>query len=366
MTTTHTPPTDTARTEACAERVFGWIIGAEQTTALYLGDRLGWYRSLADDGPATPGELARRTGTAPRYAREWLEQQAVCGLLDVDDPSAAPDDRRFTLPAAHVPVLVDPDSDTYLPPAARMLTASQRRVDDLLDAYRHGHGVSWEQLGTDAREGQGDMNRGLLLTGLARDHLPALPAVDAALRDGGRVADVGCGLGWSAIGIARGYPTATVDGFDVDAPSVEAARDNAAAHGVADRVRFHHADMGTAEHGGGYDLVCAFECVHDMPDPVAVLTAMRRAVAPGGTVLIMDEKVADEFAPDGDEIEQLFYGFSLLCCLPDGLSTPGSVGTGTVMRRSTLDDYARAAGFAGVEVLDELDNDMFRFYRLRP
>ena len=118
MTTTHTPITDTARTEACAEKVFGWIIGAEQTTALYLGDRLGWYRSLADDGPATPGELARRTGTAPRYAREWLEQQAVSGLLEVDDPAAAPDDRRFSVPAAHVPVLADPDSDAFIPPFA--------------------------------------------------------------------------------------------------------------------------------------------------------------------------------------------------------------------------------------------------------
>ena len=101
-----------------------------------------------------------------------------------------------------------------------------------------------------------------------------------------------------------------------------------------------------------------------MPDPVAVLAGMRRAVAPGGTVLIMDEKVAEAFAPDGDEVERLFYGFSLMCCLPDGLSTPGSVGTGTVMRRSTLEEYARAAGFTAVEVLDDLDNDIFRFYRL--
>jgi SAM-dependent methyltransferase len=355
-----------AATDACAERVFGWILGMEQTTALYLGDRLGWYRSLAEDGPATAPELASRTGTAARYAREWLEYQAVSGILTVDDPAAGPDDRRFTLPAAHVPVLADLDSEAVLTPFARILVASLRRIDDLLDAYRTGGGVSWEALGDDAREGQAAQNRPLLLHALGRDLLPRLGDVDAALRGGGRVADVGCGEGWSAIGIARAYPDVRVDGFDLDAASVVAARRHAEQHGVADRVRFRQEDMAAVGVDAGYELVCAFECVHDMPDPVGVLASMRRAVAPGGTVLVMDEKVAEAFAPDGDEVEQLFYGFSLMCCLPDGLSTPGSVGTGTVMRRSTLEGYARAAGFRGVEVLDDLDQEIFRFYRLLP
>jgi len=360
MTTTEAP---THTTDACAETVFGWILGMEQTTALYLGDRLGWYRSLAGDGPATAGELAARTGTAARYAREWLEYQAVSGMLTVDDPTADADDRRFAMPDAHVPVLADLDSEAVLTPFARILVASLRRIDDLLDAYRTGGGVTWEALGDDAREGQAEQNRPLLRNALSRDYLPLLGEVDAALRAGGRVADVGCGEGWSGIGIARGYPAARVDGFDVDAASVDAARRHAEAEGVADRVRVHHADVASAE-PGAYDLVCAFECVHDMPDPVAVLAAMRRAASPDGTILIMDEKVADAFTPDGDEVERLFYGFSLMCCLPDGLSTDGSVGTGTVMRRSTLEGYAREAGYSGVEVLDELENDIFRFYRL--
>ncbi|MDN5914343.1 MAG: class I SAM-dependent methyltransferase [Pseudonocardia sp.] len=368
MTTTDvlTTSVPTRTTETCAETVFGWILGMEQTTALYLGDRLGWYRSLAEDGPATAGELAARTGTADRYAREWLEHQAVSGMLTVNDPAAAASRRRYTMPAAHVPVLADLDSDTVLTPFARILVASLRRIDDLLAAYRSGGGVSWQDLGDDAREGQADQNRHLLLHALAREYLPLLGDVDAALRAGGRVADVGCGEGWSAIGIARGYPRCRVDAVDVDDASVAAARRHAGEHGVTDRVTIRHADMAAAAADGGYDLVCAFECVHDMPDPVAVLTAMRRAVARGGTVLVMDEKVADTFTPDGDELERLFYGFSLMCCLPDGLSTPGSVGTGTVLRRSVLEEYARAAGFGSVEVLDELDHDMFRFYRLHP
>ena len=156
-----------------------------------------------------------------------------------------------------------------------------------------------------------------------------------------------------------------MDGFDVDAASVEAGAANAEADGVADRVRVHHAERGRAPRPARYDLVCAFECVHDMPDPVSVLAAMRRAGAAGGTVLIMDEKVADAFAPDGDEVERLFYGFSLMCCLPDGLSTARLGGHRHGHAPSTLEEYARAAGFAGVEVLDELENDIFRFYRLR-
>ncbi|MDQ4115641.1 MAG: SAM-dependent methyltransferase, partial [Actinomycetota bacterium] len=166
MTTTDSTATHT--TEDCAETVFGWILGMEQTTAVYLGDRLGWYRSLAQDGPATAAELAARTDTAARYAREWLEQQAVCGMLTVDDPAAAEPDRRYTLPAAHAPVLADLDSDTILTPFARILVASLRRIDDLLAAYRSGGGVSWHDLGDDAREGQAAQNRHLLLHALSR------------------------------------------------------------------------------------------------------------------------------------------------------------------------------------------------------
>jgi 2-polyprenyl-3-methyl-5-hydroxy-6-metoxy-1,4-benzoquinol methylase len=156
---------------------------------------------------------------------------------------------------------------------------------------------------------------------MASQDLASVPEIDAVLRAGGRVADVGCGMGWSSIGIARAYPQARVDGFDVDEPSVEQARRNAEEAGVGDRVRFTTVDAAAAGEPGGYDLVAAFECVHDLADPVAVLAAMRRMVRPGGTVLVVDEKVADRFTAPGDAIERLMYGYSLTCCLPDGLST---------------------------------------------
>ena len=154
-----------------------------------------------------------------------------------------------------------------------------------------------------------------------------------------------------------------MDGYDLDAPSIEAARRNAVEAGVADRVRFHAGRRGRRV-TGRYDLVIAFECIHDLPDPVSVLAAMRRLAGPDGVVLVMDERVAETFTAPGDEVEQLMYGYSLMCCLPDGMAHARSVGTGTVMRPDTLRRYAAAAGFAGVEVLADRD-DFFRFYRLR-
>ncbi|MGY1601890.1 class I SAM-dependent methyltransferase [Geodermatophilus sp. SYSU D00815] len=360
MTTTEPDPVVQG---ALADRLLGAVIGTFEVAAVELGVRLGWYRALAQ-APATAPELAGRTGTEARYAREWLEQQAVAGYLAVDDVRAAPDARRYTLPEEHRRILVDEVDPLYMAPMPRLALAFTRNLEKLVEVYRGGRGLGWHEMGPDAWEGQAAVNRPFFLTALVPDVLATLPDVDAALRGGGRVADVGCGMGWSSVGIATGYPTARVDGYDVDVPSVEQAQRNALEAGVADRVRFHVVDVGDVAEDGAYDLALAFECVHDLPDPVAVLAAMRRMVRPGGTVLVADERVAEEFTAPGDEIERLMYGYSLFCCLPDGLSTRPSVGTGTVMRPATLERYARTAGFVGIEVLP-VENDFFRFYRLR-
>jgi 2-polyprenyl-3-methyl-5-hydroxy-6-metoxy-1,4-benzoquinol methylase len=361
MTTTQTPPSGTAAD--LAERILAGVTATLELAALQLGVELGWYRALAQ-APATAPELAERTGSDARYAREWLEQQAVAGMLTVDDVRAGPDARRYTLPEEYHGVLVDDLDLSHMPPFARVALAFVRNLPRLREVYRTGGGLSWAEMGPDAREAQGDANRPYFLGPMAREDLRQIPGVDDALRAGGRVADVGCGMGWSAIGIALAYPQARVEGFDIDEPSVEQARRNAEQAGVADRVRFTTVDAGSAVgEAGAYDLVTAFECVHDMPDPVAVLGAMRGLARPEGTVLVVDEKVAEQFTAPGDEIERLMYGYSLACCLPDGLSTRPSVGTGTVMRPSTLERYARDAGFSGLEVLP-IDNDFFRFYRL--
>ena len=362
--TSSTPSPTSSPTESAAERVLGAVLGAVDLLSIYLGDRLGYYRSLADEGPATAARLAARTGTDPRYAREWLEQQAVTSLLVVD-PSSSPgdDDPVFALPDGMRAVLTDPSSLDYLAPVARLVGAVGPVLPQLLEAYRDGSGVSWDDLGEDARMGQADANRPWYEHRLA-DALASIPDVhDRLSAPGARVLDVGFGGGWSTIALARAYPSATFTGIDIDEPSVAMARANAAAAGLADRITFTAGDAGGLA-GDGYDAAFAFECVHDMPRPVEVLAAVHRALAPGAPLVVMDEAVADAFAPDGDELERLMYGFSLFVCLPDGLSSPPSVGTGTVMRPSTLAAYGRQAGFSSCEVLPIEDFGFWRFYRL--
>jgi 2-polyprenyl-3-methyl-5-hydroxy-6-metoxy-1,4-benzoquinol methylase len=349
--------------DALPDRLFTALLGSYEVAAVALGDHLGWYRSLADAGPATAAELAGRTGTDARYAREWLEHQAVSGYLAVDDARVAPDDRRYSLPEAHRAVLVDELDPAYMTPFATVTAAFVRNVPELVEVYRGNRTLSWADMGDPARDAQAAANRPLFLGPLVEEMLPTVPGVDDALTAGGTVADVGCGYGWSSIGIATRWPTARVDGFDVDRPSLERARQNAETAGVADRVRFCEDDVRAIGATAEYDLVTAFECVHDLTEPVPVLAAMRRLVRPGGTVLVMDEAVSDEFTVPGSDVDRLAYGYSVLCCLADGRSQEPSAGTGAVMRPAVLRDYARDAGFSDVEVLP-LENDFFRFYRL--
>ncbi len=348
-----------------AEHVLRAALGWVDTMAIYLGDRLGWYRDLSAYGPSTADELAQRTGTAPRYAREWLEQQAVSGILVLEEGAdRMPASRRYGLPPAAAEVLTDERSLAYLGPMPRLFAASGRQMARLVQAYRDGGGVSWDELGTDAREAQADLNRPWF------DELPGAFAGIAELqsvltRPGARVADVGMGAGWSSIALAKAYPDLSVDGFDVDEPSIALARVNADAEGVADRVRFHNADGDGLANEGPFDAAFAFECIHDMPRPVDVLAAMREAVRADGPVVIMDEAVAEQLTAPGDDLERLMYGYSLFCCLPDGLSHRPSAATGTVMRPGTLRGYAREAGFADAEILPIEDFGFFRFYALR-
>ena len=351
--------------EAFADQVFAAVLAAQRIQAIDLGDRRGWYGALAGAGPLTAGELATRSGSDARYAREWLEHQAACGYLTVADASAAPDERRFSLPAAHAAVLADPDSLVHMTPLARFVGATGLALDRMAEAYRTGGGVSWAELGDDARRAQAAANRPMFLYRLGQELLPSAPDLHAHLGGARRIADVGCGFGWSSIGLARAYPGAAVDGYDVDAPSIAAARANAAGAGLDHRLRFHVADAGDASGvaAGAYDAVFAFECIHDLHDPVAVLSAMRAMVAEGGVVVVMDERVEDRFVAPAGDVDQYMYGFSLMCCLADGLSHQPSAGTGTVMRADTLTRYARRAGFEAVEVLP-IEDDFFRFYRL--
>jgi len=344
-----------------ADRVFGSSLGYFDILSMYLGVRLGLYRALAD-GPANAGELAARAGIAERYAREWLEQQATRGILHVD---IAGGDARFALPAGHAEAILDGDSLSYVGATVGQLMSLRNAIEAVEEAFRTGGGVPYEAYGIESVEGQGGANRPTFLTTLPNDWLPMIAPIHDRLRSGpARVADIGCGTGWSSIAIARAYPDVTVEGFEPDEISVELAREHAAQAGVGDRVRFHREDAVEIARHGAFDVATAFECIHDMARPVAVLRAAHDGLLEGGSMLIVDERTKDRFTGEPDDLEAYFYGWSVLDCLPSGMFEQPSAGTGAVMRPSTLRRYAEEAGFASVDVLP-IEHDAFRLYLLR-
>jgi len=363
--TDQSPADAEAAAGALAERLFTAGLGALDVLTVYVGVRLGLYGALAARPGSTPGELAHDAGIAPRYAREWLEQQTVTGIVECADRDAAAEQRRYALPAGHAVVLLDADSPACMAPVALAAGGIAGVLPQLLDAYRTGAGVPYAAYGTDFRDGQAGFNRPGFTALLASDWLATgLPDVHARMAQGEalRVADVGCGAGWSSIALARAYPNVHVDGIDADDASIADARRNAAAAGVADRVTFEVRDAKDIAHDA-YDLVCIFEALHDMSRPVEVLTAIRAARRADGTVLVMDERAADSFRESDGPIEAFLYACSVLHCLPVGMAEQPSAATGTVMRLDTVRSYAADAGFGEVEVLP-IEHDLFRFYRL--
>ena len=361
-------PTKDAAT-ALADRLFEASVDAFDLVGVYLGDRLGWYRSLADDGPATPPVLAARTSTDGRYAREWLEQQATTGILAVDPATIDADDPDravFSLPPALVPVLVDGDSLTFSAPLAQLFVAAIGAAPRVVEAFRTGEGVPYADYGPDLREGEARSN-GPAYRLLLADWLAAIPHLDERLRrtPAATVADLGCGHGESTVAIARAYPGVTIDGLDLDPASIEAAARLLDSTTLADRVRFLLRDAADPELEGTYDLVTMFEMFHDLDRPVETLVAARGLLAPGGSILIADEAATEAFSgPDGAD-DRAYYGWSITHCLPASRTRPGSAATGTVIRPRTVRRYAEAAGLDSVEVLD-IESDTFRFYLLRP
>jgi SAM-dependent methyltransferase len=359
---------EAGRRDALAERLLGACTGALDLLHVYVGDRLGLYRALVEEG-ATPAELARRCGIDQRYAREWLEHQAAARILDVDDPGDPGDgngaDRRYSLSPGHAEVLVDADNLSYLSPLALGVVSVAQTLPRVLDAFRTGDGVPFDAYGPDIRHFISRVNRPMFLHLLASEWFPQVPGLVERLEAAppARVADVGCGTGWSSIAIALGFPSVEVVGLDLDKMSVAEATANAEASGVGERVRFEVRNAADPALAGRFDLVCAFETIHDMCDPVGALRAMRSLRAEGGTVLVADERVADHFTVDADDVERFQFGWSALHCLPTALTAPPAAGTGTIMRTPVFRRYALEAGFTDVEVLP-IENDFWRFYRL--
>ena len=360
MVCTAVPATE----EALTTRLLHSTIQTLEIFSIYLGKELGLYAALSSGARMTPPELARAAGIAPRYAREWLEQQAVAGLLHVESAAAPADDRKYWLPAEHANVLVREDHPSHLAPLAQMVAGIGGVLDCVVQAYRTGGGVPYALFGTAFREGQAGINRPAFLTDLVDRWIPAAPDLHERLRTTGlRVADVGCGAGWSTIAMARAYPASEIVGFDADAASIADARANAASAGVT--PRFESLDATRVASRGPFDVILVLEALHDMSRPVEVLLALRQALAGGGAVIVADEKVGEHFHAPADDMERLMYGWSVVHCLPVSLAESPSAGIGTVIRSETVRQLARDAGFASVDVLP-VDGGFFRLYRLNP
>ncbi len=349
---------DQQKLDAFAERVFTELNTAMSCLNLYVGHRLGLFEALAAAGPTTPSELALRTGYADRYVREWLECMAVSDYVET-----GPDGRRFWLSEEHRIALVERDHPAFVASLVCFVPGIAQTLDALMEAFRTGGGVPYEAYGEDTLEAIGMGNRPMYLNDYAARWIPAMPDVEARLRDGARVVDIGCGTGWSSIALAQAFPRVRIDAVDIDPASIEQARRNAGASGLAERIRFHTAAAEEASLDVPYDLVTVFESLHDMPYPVKALRRIRTLAGDGGAVLLADERVGDTLEENRSFVGRLCYNFSVLHCLPQAMTVPGSAGTGTVIRPSTLRAYAREAGFARVDDLP-IEHPLWRFYRL--
>ncbi|MGH3670847.1 MAG: class I SAM-dependent methyltransferase [Pseudonocardiaceae bacterium] len=364
---TTTTESVTTQRDALGDRMFASLLGGMELLAIQLGIRLSLYPALRDGSPTTSGALAATTGIDERYAREWLEQQAVSGILEVAIGNEDPSQRAYTLPGGHAEALLDPESPGYAGAIPSGLVGLAKTLDELTAVYRTGAGVAYERYGAEMRESIAGFNRPMFANDLAREWLPALPDVHARLVAGAplRVLDIACGTGWSTIALARSYRNVDLFGIDLDSASIEQARRNADASGVADRVRFALSDAAGAAVEGGFDLAMLFEALHDIGDPVGALRQARSALVPGAPLLVADERVAESFVAPGDEVERLNYGWSVLHCLPATRATSPVIANGTVLRAATVRLWAREAGFSAVEELP-IANDFWRFYRLEP
>ena len=350
--------------ESLTQRISRSFLASQELLTMQLGLQLGLYQALADLGEATGPELAARTGVDGRYLAEWLEQQAVAGIVSVDDCGGAPDRRGYRLDAASQAALLDHDSVDYVAPLARIATVLARTIPQIQTAFATGVGVAAEAYGEDLGDHTAALNRPLFLR-LLVGWLGAIAEIHGRLASDppARVADVGCGPGWSSIALALAYPKVRVHGLDLDPHAISTARANAAGAAVGDRTAFETGDIAAPPWRGPFDLVTCFEALHDMAQPLAALRGMRSLLAEGGQVLIAEERVGQTFHAPGDHRERAAYGWSVLYCLPVGRSRTPSAATGAVLRPSRLAHFAAEAGFRDVTVAP-IDDPVWRFYQL--
>ena len=350
--------------EALTGRFFMAALGAAELFTIHLGHVHGLWQAIDDAGSTTAVELADATGVELRYLVEWLQSQAISGLLDLGGTDVGT--ARYSLAVGVREALVEETNPCYAGGIPAIPVAVGRAYPLVQAAFRTGAGVAYSDYGPEAVSAQEQLNRPAYANFLVSDWLPKLPDVHAKLVRGAIVADLGTGVGWSAIELAKAFPNVHIDGYDDDEDSIGRARRNAAEHGVTDRVDFEVRDMTTVSaNGAPYDFVTFFECVHDLAHPVEALGAARASLRPGGAVLVMDENIADTLETPGDEVQRFFAAASVVWCTPQGRVDETSEVVGAVMRPAKLRELAELAGFSSVEILP-IEHPFWKFYRLNP
>jgi len=340
MTTATAPAAfDEAKLHAFVGKMIG-DVGATLSGALVLiGDRLGLYRALAQTGPMTSAELAEATGTDERYVREWLANQAASEYLSYDSAT-----RRFTLPPEHQPVLADESSPVLLCGLYQIAQTMFADEPAIAEAFKTGKGVGWHEhderlFGATERFFRPGYNANIVAS-----WIPALDGVEAKLRAGAKVADIGCGLGTSTILMAKEYPKSSFAGFDYHRGSISAARRAAEREGVTDRVTFEVA-ASKAFPGSGYDFITCFDCIHDMGDPVGAAAHIREALAPDGTLMMVEPFANDTLEGNLNPVGRVFFAASTMLCTPASRSQEVGLGLGAQAGEARLRAVFEEAGF---------------------
>ena len=303
-----------------------------------IGDKLGLYQALTA-GPATPAELADRSGAQPRLVAEWLAAQAASGYVSYD-----PDGERFSLSEEQAFALAHEDGPMYLPGAFQVMVAAVKDEPKVTAAFRSGTGVGWHEHDPDLFAGTERFFRPGYAANLISAWIPALDGVQAKLEAGAQVADVGCGHGASTIIMAQAYPHSRFVGFDYHQPSIQRATEAAAKAGVADRCRFQVAAASDYP-GAGYDLVAVFDALHDMGDPVGTAAHIYQTLAPDGTFLLVEPYAGDQLEDNLNPVGRAFYAASTLLCVPHSLTEEPGAALGAQAGERRLREVTTAAGF---------------------
>ncbi|MDX6574199.1 MAG: hypothetical protein QOE96_152 [Blastocatellia bacterium] len=313
--------------------------GASLSSALaYIGQKLGLYKAMAEAGPVTPAELAQRTSTNERYVREWLINQAAGGYAEYD-----PESGRYHLSTEQAVALTDEQSPFYVGGGFFVVKAMTGAVLRIEDHFRKGGGMLWGEHDPDLFIGTEKFFRPGYAAHLVASWIPSLTGIEEKLTAGGKVADIGCGHGASTIIMARAFPNSRFWGFDNHEGSISHAREAATTAGVSDRVTFEVADARTFP-GADYDLVCFFDCLHDMGDPVGAARRAAAALAAGGSALIVEPMAGNTVEENFNPIGRTFAAASTLCCTSNSLALEGPA-LGAVASEEAIREKVLAGGF---------------------